>query len=104
MPATVPLATPVTTLTRARAVAESVGEAGPGAPIGPALDRIARFLTGLDHAALLAGAEGVLDVLHLLGDARATRLTGWLATQAGAPDAAGYWGQLHELSRLELAA
>ena len=98
MPATVPLSTPVRSITAARALAESTALAGFDEATGPALDRILRFLHALPHAALLRDTEGILDVLALLGDRRATHCAGWLSRVAGDGDCAAYWAQLADLA------
>jgi hypothetical protein len=103
MPATVPLSSPVKTMSGAQALAESVGVAGAGAPVGPAIDRIARFLTTLPYPVLRWQAENVLDVLHLLAAERADRLTDWLGRQAADVETAQYWFELNELTCLGLA-
>ncbi len=100
MTATVPLATPVRSLTSARALAESVYFAGAGADVGFAVDRILRFLHALPYPALRAHGEAVLDVLHLLGAARAAWATDWLARHADDVDVRSYWAELCELSLL----
>ena len=104
MPATVPLSSPVKTMTGAQALAESIGAATPGTPVGAALDRIARFLTTLPYPVLRWQAENVLDVLHLLASERAARLTDWLGQSALEAETAQYWFELHDLICLGYAA
>jgi hypothetical protein len=100
MPVTVPLATPVKSISSARALAEAVAIAGDDAHVGLAVDRILRFLNALPYRALSAHGEGVLDVLHLLGARRAAWATDWLSRHAGDADAQAYWAELCELSLL----
>ena len=56
------------------------------------------ILHALPHAALLRDTEGILDVLALLGDRRATHCAGWLSRVAGDGDCAAYWAQLADLA------
>ncbi len=100
MPATVPLSSPVKSMTGAQALAESVAAAGLGAPVGPAIDRIALYLNTLPYAVLRWQAENVLDVLHLLAAERAARLTEWLGRRAADAETAQYWFELNELTCL----
>lgn len=100
MLATVPLTTPVKTITSARALAETVWVAGDGAAVGGAIDRILRYLNALPYPELRTCAEGVLDVLHLLGTARAAWATDWLARHADDAHSIAYWSELCELSLL----
>ncbi len=104
MPATVPPATPVRSMDGARALAEGVALAGHGSQVGPAVDRILRFLNALPYPALRTRGEGVLDVLHLIGTTRAAWATDWLARHADGSDARDYWAELCELSLLDIAA
>jgi hypothetical protein len=104
MPATVPLTSPVKSVTSARALAESVAAAGPQAVVGPAVDRIVHYLRQLPYPALVREAEGVLDILHLLGSRRARVATEWLARWALDGDCAGHWFELNDLVALGSAA
>jgi hypothetical protein len=97
MPATVPLATPVKSITSARALAEAISAARAGAGVGAAVDRVVRYLNTLSYPALAANGEGVLDVLHLLGAYRAAWATDWLARHSEEPNAHAYWLELCEL-------
>jgi hypothetical protein len=100
MPATVPLTTPVKSITSARALAETVWVAGDGAAVGSAVDRILRYLSALAYPELQRCGEGVLDVLHLLGTRRAAWATDWLARHSDDADSRAYWSELCELSLL----
>lgn len=104
MPATVPLTTPVTSLTAARAVAESAALADGEAAVGPAIDRILIFLSTLRHAALMPATIEILDVFALLNRQRAARATGWLARRAVDEQAREYWDNLNDLFLHELLA
>lgn len=100
MPATVPLTSPVKTMTSARALAEAAALSPVDANVGPAIDRILRFLVRQPYWALARDHAGVLDVLHLLGLDCAAICTQWLARHAPDADAVAYWAELDELVRL----
>lgn len=104
MPATVPLSTPVTGITSARALAESAALAGPDTAVGPAIDRILLFLNGLSYEHLMHYTIEILDILQLLGQYRSALATAWLAGRAGEQDAVDYWANLNDLVLWELAA
>jgi hypothetical protein len=84
----------------ARALAESAALADPDANIGPAIDRIMRYLLTVPYSDLQFETEGVLDIMHLLGLDCAAVVTQWLARWAFDTDTAAYWSELDELVRL----
>jgi hypothetical protein len=100
MPATVPLTTPVKSMNSARALAEAAALADPDANIGPAIDRIMRYLQTIPYCDLQFETEGVLDIVHLLGLDCAAVVAQWLARWAVDPDTRAYWSELDELVRM----
>jgi hypothetical protein len=104
MPALVPLTSPVKTMTGARALAETISHAAStDAPVGPAIDRVLRYLNELPYADLRRQTEGVLDVLHLLGR-RAYFAADWLARWSQDVESTRYWFELRDLLGLARAA